>query len=79
MFIKQIQTNFTYFDKFGLKKQGIRTTLYGKLSNKDSITVDSYIRDGRIVEKRYVIFNKYMQKIINKVRRRNGKGFERIG
>lgn len=79
MFINKIQYTFTYFDKFGLRQNGIRTTLYGKLPNKDSITVDNYIRDGKTVEKRYVIFNDYMQKIINKVRKKDGKGFERIG
>lgn len=79
MFIKEIKTNFDYIYKDSFIKQGVRKLTYGKLSNGTSIGIDNYYKDGKIVEKRYVIFNDYMQKIVNKVRKKDGKGFERIG
>lgn len=79
MFIKQIQSNFDYVYNGSFIKQGVRKLTYGKLANGTSIGIDNYYKDGKIVEKRYVLWTDTWQKIINKVRKQNDKGFERIG
>lgn len=79
MFINRIQTTFKYISKDYLIKEGTRELTYGKLQNENRIAISNYIKDGEIVEKQYVIWNDKWQRIINKIRKPNGKGFQVIG
>lgn len=79
MFINRIQTTFKYISKDYLIKDGTRELTYGKLQNGNRIAISNYIKDGKIVEKQYVIWNDKWQRIINKIRKPNGKGFQVIG
>lgn len=79
MFKARLNTNFTYTDRFGVKKIGKRITTYGQLYNGDSIAIDNCYQGNKLVEKRYVIWNNFMQKIVNKIRRPSGRGFETVG
>lgn len=81
MFIRKIQNSFDYIDKKYnfIIKQGTRTLTYGKLSNGTNIAIDNYYKDGKIAEKRFVLFNDTMQKIVNKIFNPKTKKFDRIG
>ena len=54
-----------------------RVTTYGK--HKDtSIVIDNFKYKGNTIEKRFVLFGDTWQKIVNKIRNKDGK-FERLG
>lgn len=78
MFIKEIKSSFDYIYKGAFIKQGERRLTYGQYKDKH-IAIDNYIKDGQVDEKRFVIWDNFMQKIINKKRKPDGKGFDRIG
>lgn len=74
MFVKSISNNF--IDNYGRVFK--RITDCGKFKDMH-ITIDSYAYKGKqVFEKRYVIWNDKFQKIVNKIRKPDGK-FERIG
>lgn len=74
MFIKQLSSNIV--DDWGRVMR--RTTTYGKYKGYN-IAVDNYrYRGNNILQKRFVIWNDKMQKIVNYFRKEDG-GFERIG
>lgn len=81
MFINKIQTKYGYIDKTYkfIAKEGKRTLTYGKLSNGTSIAIDNYYKDGKIAEKRFVMWNDNWQKIVNKIFNPKTKRFDRIG
>lgn len=74
MFIKSIANNTV--DRFG---RVVRTvTDHGKFKNYN-IAVEHTFRNGIEQEKSFVIWNQWMQMIVPKVRKPDGKGFRRIG
>lgn len=79
MFVKKIESKFNYVNRFNLRQAEKRTTTYGKLSNGNGISVDNFYRNGKIIEKRFVIWGDTFQRIINKVFNPNTNKFDRIG
>lgn len=74
MFVKAISSNIV--DNWGRVMK--RTTTYGKYKNYH-IAIDNYRYKGdNLLQKRFVIWNENMQKIVNKFRKED-KGFYRFG
>lgn len=73
MFIKEISSYSV--DNIGRVIQ--RTTKYGKFHDTH-IAIDNYNYKGTTIQKRFVAWGDTWQKILNKVRNKQGK-FERIG
>lgn len=74
MFINEVTSHFV--DNWGRVMK--RTTTYGKYKNYH-IAIDNYRYKGdNILQKRFVIWNDKMQKIVNYFRKEDG-GFKRIG
>lgn len=73
MFIKSVQS--CSVDSIGRTIQ--RVTTYGKHKNTH-FAVDNWNYKGNTIQKRIVAWGDNWQKIVNKIRNKNGK-FERIG
>lgn len=73
MFVKSISSYSV--DNIGRTIQ--RVTTYGKYKDTH-IAIDNYLYKGNIIEKRFVAWGDTWQKIVNKIKNKNGK-FERIG
>lgn len=74
MFVNQVSSNFV--DNWGRVMQ--RTTTYGKYKGYH-IAIDNYRYKGNnILQKRFVIWNDNMQKIVNYFRNEKGR-FDRLG
>lgn len=75
MLIKSITT--TSKDQWGRILS--RTSTMGKFKDK-SICIDTFKdHNGVTTSKQYVIWDDFMQKIVNKYRKSSSKRFERIG
>lgn len=73
MFINRVESYFID----NCRRTIHRVTTYGKHKNI-SFVVDNYNYKGTTIEKRIVAFTDTWQKIVNKIRNKDGK-FERIG
>lgn len=65
MLIKALETKFNYLDQWHINKAGVRSTLFGKVGDK-FVTVDNWYKDGKWVEKRFVVWDDNSQRIVNK-------------